>query len=322
MSLWRRLNRRFLIRYRIEYAIALTFVYGVRALSPRVAWQLARWIGRSLYRFGLRRRAVLANLAVAFPELGETEREELGRRASEHICAMIMDVLMQTRMVRQGNVLERIRLTGWARAYMDEHGQEGLRRRAHRVLFLTAHLGNWELASGFFSLLGVKISPVYRAMRNPFVDRLFRNIRLDSQYEVIERRGAVQVMLDRFEQGGNIGFLFDQEAVHGIYVPFFGVPACTHKTPAVLARDYGVKIFLGVVVREGDFLHYEARGELLDMSSYRTDDREHDLEEITAELMRRLEAEIRRNPDQYFWVHRRWKRVGVHGEEHIPEKKR
>jgi KDO2-lipid IV(A) lauroyltransferase len=233
-----------------------------------------------------------------------------------------MDVLLQTRMLRKRNVLERIRLTGWARNYMDEHGPEGLRRRAHKVLFLTAHLGNWELASGFFSLLGVQISPVYRAMRNPFVDRLFRKIRLDSQYEVIERRGAVQSMMERFEQGGNIGFLFDQEALHGIYVPFFGVPACTHKTPAVLARDYDVKIFLGVVVREGDFLHYEARGELLDMASFKTDDRQADLERITADLMQRLEAEIRLYPDQYFWVHRRWKRVGVHGVEHVPEKKR
>ena len=322
MRIWRRLNQRFLLRYRLEYVVALSFVYGARALSPRVAWALARWIGRTLFHLGLRRKAVLTNLEVAFPDLSEAERLQMALRTSEHIASTMMDVILQTRMVHKRNVLERIRLTGWARQYMDEHGKEGLRRRAHHVLFLTAHLGNWELASGFFSLLGVQISPVYRAMRNPFVDRLFRKIRLDSQYEVIERRGAVQSMLERFEQGGNIGFLFDQEALHGIYVPFFGVPACTHKTPAVLARDYDVKIFLGVVVREGDYLHYEARGELLDMSSFRTSDRQQDLEKITADLMRRLEAEIRRYPDQYFWVHRRWKRVGVHGEEHVPEKKR
>lgn len=322
MRFWRRLNYRLLLRYRLEYLVTLAFVYGVRALSPRVAWLLARWLGRWTFRSGLRRRAVLTNLEVAFPELSADERVRMGTRVYEHFACMIMDVILQTRMLRKRNVLERIRLTGWAKEYMDEHGKEGLRRRAHRVLFLTAHLGNWELASGFFSLLGVQISPVYRAMRNPFVDRLFRKIRLDSQYEVIERRGAVQSMMERFAKGGNIGFLFDQEALHGIYVPFFGVPACTHKTPAVLARDHDVKIFLGVVVREGDFLHYEARGELLDMSSFKTDDRRQDLERITADLMRRLEAEIRRYPDQYFWVHRRWKRVGVHGAEHVPEKKR
>jgi KDO2-lipid IV(A) lauroyltransferase len=322
MRFWHRLNRRLLLRYRLEYVVTLAFVYGVRALSPRVAWLLARWMGRTLFRLGARRKAVLTNLEVAFPDLSEEERWQMGLRVFAHFAGMIMDVLLQTRMLRKRNVLDRIRLTGWARDYMDEHGRDGLRRRAHKVLFLTAHLGNWELASGFFSLLGVQISPVYRAMRNPFVDRLLRKIRLDSQYEVIERRGAVQSMIERLEQGGNIGFLFDQEALHGIYVPFFGVPACTHKTPAVLARDYDVKIFLGVVVREGDFLHYEARGELLDMSSFKTDDRQGDLERITADLMRRLEAEIRTYPDQYFWVHRRWKRVGVHGVEHLPEKKR
>jgi KDO2-lipid IV(A) lauroyltransferase len=251
MRFWRRLNHRLLLRYRLEYVTTLAFVYGVRALSPRVAWLLARWIGRMLFRFGARRKAVLTNLEVAFPDMGAEERRRMAMRVYEHFASMIMDVLLQTRMLRKRNVLERIRLTGWARNYMDEHGPEGLRRRAHKVLFLTAHLGNWELASGFFSLLGVQISPVYRAMRNPFVDRLFRKIRLDSQYEVIERRGAVQSMMERFEQGGNIGFLFDQEALHGIYVPFFGVPACTHKTPAVLARDYDVKIFLFVGLERG-----------------------------------------------------------------------
>ena len=320
MSLWRRLNRRYLIRYRAEYVIAVTFVYGVRALSPQAAWNLARWLGRLAYRFGVRRNVVLNNLAVAFPDLSEGERIRIAKRTGEHLSCVAMDIIFQRRMIRRRNLWKRIRFTGWVKDYMNYHGIEGLRRRASRTLFLTAHLGNWELGSGYFSLVGANISPVYRALRNPFVDRLVRNIRLDQHYKVIERRGSVQVMLDTFERGGNVGFLFDQEAVHGIYVPFFGVPACTHKTPAVLIRDYGVKVFLGVMVREGDFLQYEARGQLLDLSSFKTDDREGDLKRITEELMRLLEAEIRRVPDQYFWVHRRWKRVGVHGQKHMPEK--
>jgi len=169
-----------------------------------------------------------------------------------------------------------------------------------------------------FGLIGIETVPVFREMRNPYVDKLLRKIRLAQADRVIERRGAVQAMLDHFETGGNIGFLFDQEAIHGPYIPFFGVPACTHKTPAVLARDHGVRIFFGAVVRRGDFLEYQARGQMLEFES--TDDKQADIERITRDLVRRLEDEIRLRPEQYFWMHRRWKRSGVHGRQYLPEK--
>jgi KDO2-lipid IV(A) lauroyltransferase len=228
--------------------------------------------------------------------------------------SVIVDVLFEQRMVTRRNVLRKVHLTGWAKDYIDRHGLAGFRERARRILFLTAHLGNWEFASGVFGLMGVEIVPVFRAIRNPFVNRLVRGLRLVQHDKLIERRGAVPVMVDHLEKGGNIGMLFDQEAVHGIPVPFFGLPARTHKSPAILARDHDVRIFFGVMVREGDFLRYEGRGELLDLSR-RSDDRIRDIEAITAALMKRLEDEIRRSPEQYLWLHRRWKRAGIHGEE-------
>jgi KDO2-lipid IV(A) lauroyltransferase len=210
-------------------------------------------------------------------------------------------------MVSRRNVFRRFRMTGWTKDYMDRHGVRGFRERARGMQFLTAHLGNWELAPGFFDLVGVPIVPVFRAIRNPFVNRFVQGLRLARAPRIIERRGAVQPMVEVLERGGNIGMLFDQVAVHGIPVPFFGRPARTHKTPAVLARDHGVKIFFGVMVREGDFLRYEARGELLEELGPWTGDRRKDIHALTRELMRRLEDEIRRRPEQYFWLHRRWK---------------
>ena len=321
MSLLGTLNRRFHLRYRLEYLLGVFFIYGIRALSPRFAWRSARSLARLFYRLGLRRKTMLANLKVAFPELSDREREDLARRCWEHFASVLVDVVFQRRMLSPRNVLKKIRFVEWAQEYMELFGVAGLRRRAHHVLFMTAHLGNWELGSGLFGLLGVNVVPVYRSLRNPWMDKLLRSIRLDVQGGVIERRGAVQVMLETLESGGNVGFLFDQEAVHGIYVPFFGQNACTHKTPAVLARDHTVKIFFGCVIREGDGLDYEARGKLLDLT-IRTEDKHKDLYDITKNLMERLEAEIRRRPEQYFWMHRRWKRTGVHGKEYVPEKAR
>jgi len=321
MRLLRRLNRRYLLRYRLEYAVAAGLVYGVRALSPAFAWASSRALGRLLFHLGVRRKEMLANLAVAFPDLEAGEREALARKVMEHFASMVTDIIFQRRMLSRRNLFERIRFRGWAEDYMRRHGVEGLRRRARGILFTTAHLGNWEIASGLFGMLGVRIDPVFRHPQNPFLDRLLQRIRLQTQGHFIAKRGAVRAMLDRLEEGVNVGFLFDQEAVHGIYVPFFGLDACTHKTPAVLARDYGVRIFFGAVVRRGDFLRYELRGNEIDVDC-RTEDREADLREILSRMMLRLEEEIRRFPEQYLWAHRRWKRTGIHGERHLPEKRK
>ena len=312
MSLLHRLNRKYLLRYRLEYVVALVVVYGTRCLSPSYAWRVARSVGRFVWFLGARRKVTLANLEVAFPDYTQRQREEIGRKTMEHFCGMVVDIIFQTRLLTRRNLYDHIQLDDWVRKYFDTHGEDGLRRRATRVLFLTAHFGNWELATGLFSLLGVKISPVYRSPSNPWLDRLLRRIRLDSQSEFIERRGAVGTMLEHFDAGKNVGLLFDQEAMYGIYVPFFGHPACTHKTPAVLVRDYNLRVFYGALVRKGDWIDYEARGEIIEYDVH-TEDRDADLKEITTDLMRRLEPLVREYPEQYLWTHRRWKRVGVHG---------
>jgi len=309
--LFRRLNERLLLRYRLEYAVALLLVHAVRALSPAFAWEGARALGTLAYRLGLRRRPVLANLRVAFPELPEAERQRIALACYRHFFSVVVDVLFEQRMVTKRNVFRKVRVTGWAKDYIARHGLKGFQERAKRMLILTAHLGNWEFASGVFGLLGVEIVPVFRAIRNPFVNKLVRGLRLVAHDRLIERRGAVPAMVEHLEKGGNIGMLFDQEAVHGIPVPFFGLPARTHKSPAILARDHDVKIFFGIMAREGDFLRYEGRGELLELPP-KSDDRIRDIERITTELMRHLESEIRRRPEQYLWMHRRWKRAGIH----------
>jgi KDO2-lipid IV(A) lauroyltransferase len=312
MTFLRRLNRRFLVRYRIEYALVAGMVTFVRCLSPSFAWNGARTLGRLIYRLGVRRRVILKNLSLAFPEMDERCRRELARKSVEHLACVLVDILLQRRMLNRRNVYDRCRVGEWGRAYLERHGEEGMRRRAHKVLFLTAHLGNWELAAGFFGLIGVPIAPVYRSPANPFLARLIHSVRLDSQGQFIERRGAIADMMEHFERGGNVGFLADQEALHGYDLPFFGHPARTHKTPAILAHDHGIKVFFGVMIRRGDFLRYEARGELIEYEPSKTA-REERLRAITADLLHRLESYIREFPEQYFWMHRRWKQSGVHG---------
>ena len=292
----RRINRRFLLRYRFEYTVAVVVVYGVRALSPAFAWSMAREIGRLLYRLGVRRKTLDKNLLIAFPEKSDAARRRIAKGAMEHFSSMVVDIIFQRRMIRPGNFSRRFTLTGWVKEYFDHYGVEGFQHRSRRRLFLSAHIGNWELAPGFFNMMGVKITPIYRRPNNPYLDRLLRRIRLDQQEQVIERRGSVQAMLECFEEGGNVGFVFDQEAVAGLEVPFFGTVAHLHKTPAVLVRDYDIKVVFGTMIRRGDFLDYETIGKMI-LYDRKTDDRDADLQFITEDLMKRLEGLIREYPE-------------------------
>jgi len=311
-------NRRFLLRYRVEYGIAVMLITAVRSMSPSLAWRMARRLGRFVFRLGLRRKTILANLEIAFPDMSPEERRRVGIKTWEHFTSFAVDVIYQRRMLTRKNLFEKIRFSGWGEQFMKEHSVDELPDHIQRCLFCSGHFGNWELATGMFKLMGVTIAPVFTAPRNPFLADLIKRVRLDSQSHFIERRGAVNTMIDILEKRGNVGFLFDQEALSGLMIPLFGVEAPTHKTPAVIHRDLGVPLFFGSMIRRGDFLQYEARGALLE-NPPRTDDRVADIRAILTDLNRRLEERVREHPEQYFWLHRRWKRVGIHGAKHTKE---
>jgi len=308
---FRNLNRRMQLRYRFEYAVAVILIYTVRAMSPSMAWRAARRLGRFTFRVGLRRGTIMSNLRIAFPDESEQWRRQVGFRTWEHFLSLAVDIILQRRMLHRSNVLEKITISGWGGDFIREHGVEALSKEVHGCVFCGGHFGNWELATGMFKLLGVRIVPIFRAPSNPFIADLVRRVRLDSQTRLLERRGAVRGMIDTLEAGGNVGFLFDQEAASGMPIPLFGVEAPTHKTPAVLFRDVGAPLFFGSMIRRGDFFDYEARGALL-TDPPKTDDRYEDVKQIMTDLNRRLEERIRENPEQYFWLHRRWKKLGIH----------
>jgi len=314
MTLFRKLNRRFLLRYRLEYAFALFVLGSLRSASPAFAWRAMRALGRLMWRLKYRRDIVLRNLSVAFPDKSDAWREETGRKCYEHFASMMVDVLLQRRMLTWGNVDKRVAMRGWVLNHVQEHGVRGLRKRARGVIFLTGHIGNWELSCGVFDLIGLPIAPIFRGPQNPWLAKMLKNIRLNAQAQFIERRGAVSAMVNHLSEGGAIGFMFDQEALHGMPVPFFGKIAPTHKTPAVLTLDHRFPIFFGTCMRRGDFLQYEMRGFRLDPPEP-TDDVHADRMRVMTDLTNRLEEEIRRYPEQYLWGHRRWKRVGLHGED-------
>ena len=275
-KLLRSANRRFLLRYRAEYFVFMILMYSMRSMSPELVWRMARQMGRFCFRMGFRRKIMIKNLEIAFPDMSPEERVETAEKCWEHFICMMVDTVFQRRMLRKSNLLEKIKITGWAKAFIDEHGIDALPDRISGCIFCGGHYGNWELATGMFKLLGVSIAPVYRTPSNPFLAKLIRQIRLDQHAQFIERRGAVAMMVDIIQGGGNVGILFDQEAMSGLMVPLFGVakrPRTRRPASPVSGRE-GADLFFGSMIRRGDYPQLRgARCELLDRSRRTGEDR-------------------------------------------------
>lgn len=173
------------------------------------------------------------------------------------------------------------------------------------VVMATAHFGNWELGGASLAVRGIPTDAVVQKQRNPFVERDVAAMREALGVGQIDRRRAPKQVLRALRQGRLIAFAADQNAGrHGVFVPFFGTPASTHRGAALFAIRANAPLFFGVAVRLPDGT-YESRTYPIDV------DRGGPLEEavtrLTAAFTSKLEDEIRAAPEQYFWLHNRWK---------------
>jgi len=174
------------------------------------------------------------------------------------------------------------------------------------VILLSGHMGNWELAVWIFGLfMGV----VARRLDNPYLDRFFLEFRRDTGHDLLDKYGASGEMIDRLEAGRHLAMLGDQNAgSHGLFVDFFGHPASTFKSIALLALRYKALICVGYAIRLDDDNGPErfevGCEELIDSATFDGSDPVIDL---TRAYTAALERIVRRAPEQYFWVHRRWK---------------
>jgi KDO2-lipid IV(A) lauroyltransferase len=180
------------------------------------------------------------------------------------------------------------------------------------LLFLTSHFGNWELMALAFSL---KYRPAYivvRPLDNPFLDRLIDRIRSRGGNQLVEKKGSVRRVLRLLRQGEIVALLMDQNVdwYDGVFVPFFKDIACTNKALTVMALRTGAPVVPVYNVRQPDGRYRVVFEPAIDM--VKTGDKTRDIEENTALLNRIIENYVRRYPEQWFWVHQRWKTRPYH----------
>jgi KDO2-lipid IV(A) lauroyltransferase len=265
---------------------------------------VALWLGRRLGDLAYaalprRRRIALANLDRAYPALPEAERRRLARRAAQHLGMTLVE-LPRILTAPLAETLARIRLDGIEHldAAMKTHG---------RALILTAHLGNWEILCAAHRLTEYGLSIVVRPLDAPWLDAVAERLRRRAGVDVIAKRGALRPVLEALRRGRMVGILMDQNAARreGVFVEFFGHPASTSRSIALLAVRTGAPVVPIFARRVGGTGHTVViRPALAPPAS---NDPEAAVVELTARCTAEIEGAIRQAPEQWLWSHDRWR---------------
>lgn len=273
-------------------------VHSAGGLSTASRARLAGLVSALLWRSGsLRRRVVLANLAIAFPELPEAARGALGRRALRHTVLNALDFAHLLHAPE--DVLSNVTL---------DTVTERLRDKAidRPVMMVIPHLGSWELFGNVASLHGIPVAAVAHEIRNPYLGRLVQRARTAHGLEIIPSEGAARGIVRAVRNGRHIGLLMDQNTRlrdGGAYVRFFGLPVTVTRAPAVFARRLGMAVYVGTCVRRDEGFHIVTESLPLGVEAYA------DEAALLQAIMTANEALIRRFPEQYVWTYRRWRYV-------------
>lgn len=286
----------------LAYLLVRCVVGVAQALTVEQSYALARLLAHGLYRIDARHRQVgLDNLKQAFGDrYTEAERDAIVREVYEHFCMVMMEILHIPRKLHPTTWRERITLVG-------HEAVLGRLMEGGPLIMLTGHFGNWEMAGYLFGVFGFPPSSVARALDNPYLDRFLRRFRERTGQKLIDKNTGYDEMLEVLRNGGVLSFLADQDAgQRGLFVDFFGRPASTHKAIALLAIEHQAPVVVGYARRIGPGFRYEVGCEDVIFPEEWTGTAD-DVRLLTQRYTSALEAVIRRNPEQYLWLHRRWK---------------
>jgi len=258
-------------------------------------------LGALVWALGIRRRVVLENLRLAFPEKGEAERRDIARKTYRNLGQMIPDFLRVPFLPREE--IERMFVyDGWEKL-------EAARAKGEGLIACTGHFGNFDLLAAAHTLKGLPITMISRQMGKSGANDLWRSIRRRSGVEdlVITKGSTLSAAIRSVKAGRVLGYVIDQNQPlrHAIFPTFFGMPAATAPTPAVLAIRSGAAVLFCLSVPLGDGRHKVIfEGPLAPPD---TGDRDRDVLAFMQDLNDRLERWVRVYPDRWYWLHRRWK---------------
>ncbi|MBW8876717.1 MAG: lysophospholipid acyltransferase family protein [Acidobacteria bacterium] len=288
------------LRARLEPALLNAGLRLLTATLGRLSWSAAQRVGRGLGALGWRlsrrdRRRTLDHLALAFPEMPESDRRRLGRDCFRHHGTTLGECLhlFHRDCAFVKSVAE---VRGWEEI-------EKARAAGRALLLFTGHCGNWELLGAAVNCRGLGMAVVARPLDEPVQQRMLTGLRERFGTPSIARgsEGAARQLLATLRRGDALGMLIDQDTkIDGVWVPFFGHPAFTPVGAAKIALRQNTAVIPAFIERLADGRHTVTLHPPLDLPD--------DPTAATALMTAKIEEQIRRRPEQWVWMHRRWRR--------------
>lgn len=285
------------LRYGVEAAVFFFFMGLFRLLGLDAASALGGWIGRNVFPLLPPDRTARANLAAAFPEKSDAERDAIRMRMWDNLGRVVAEYPHLEKFSAAG-ADPRI---GWSEP--QPGWLAGCRDRP--VMFISAHLANWEIMPALCHQLGLGGATVVRPPNNPVVAGwIARQRGKNGPAELISKHNAMRKMLARLKRGRSLYMLIDQKLREGVPTPFFGRTAMTTPAPAALKLKTGARIVIVSNRRtSGSRFHVTYHGAVDYAASGAEKD---DIQALTALLTARMEEIIRADPGQWLWIHNRW----------------
>ncbi len=300
-------SRSLLADYLVYLAVRLLVCF-LQTLSPSAARGLASGLAWLAYHLDRRHRLVaLDNLRRAFPgRYNEAELDRLVRSVYRHFCTVLVEIIHLPRKLHANT---------WRR-YFDLDPTQGRALvdcllSGRPLMLVTGHFGNWEMGGYVLGLFGFKGYAIARPLDNRFLDDFLRRFRESTGQQILAKHGDFDKIQAILKSSGVLATLADQDAgQRGLFVDFFNRPASTHKAVALLALEHGVPLLVFGARKVGEPMRYQGRVEdVILPEAY--DGRPDALRAITQRFTTALEGLVREAPEQYFWLHRRWKHQPV-----------
>jgi KDO2-lipid IV(A) lauroyltransferase len=294
-------KRRSAVRNAVEYGAVRLLEALLRCLPLRVARACGAVLGRAFRHVDRRHRPVAEANAARALGLDEAGARDLVRRVYGHLGVTAAEVVLLPHLLRRRPLRDFCQLEG------AEHLHRAL-ERGNGAMVITAHIGNWEFNGLALADLAGSALSVARALDNPLLDRYIRRVRESLGQRIVDREGALRPVVKQLHQNGVVGMLIDQNLREGgVFVDFLGRKASTVPAPAQLALKYDVPVLPAYGYRPGRECFFVCR---IDppFELIRTGDLEADVVANTAQFTRRIEQYVRAHPEQWLWLHRRWRK--------------
>jgi len=289
------------MRHRLEYALVWPVVKTLGALPRPLARMLGVILAGAVYHLHRRLRNVgLRNLEIAYPEMRAAERRRIVRGVFVSLGRQLAEFCRFPRYTRD-NVSQ-------VAVYEGFENFAAAEQRGKGVLFLTAHLGGWEIGSFVHSVHGHKLRIVIRALDNPYLDRMVERYRTLHGNSTFEKQDFARGLISAMRAGETVGLLMDQNMTPpaGVFVDYFGVPACTASGIARVALRTDAAVVPAFTIWDDTLQKYRITF-APSLALAKSGDDERDVLAATQLFTSVIEEYVRKYPEQWLWVHRRWK---------------